>query len=563
MAEIDRRVRVEELDWVAMLPWLRLFRSFRMAVDPYKLGLALSLVVLIYMGGRLLDVIWPAQATPGEITTYAISTPQQFDQWREEQVETGRTRLAIAARSFGAQVDSKTVTARQAAEAVYDHFREEDKRYADEAAKLVEITGSSTGEGENKVDVTPQLQRIQERRDALRARRDRALNEIRELTPRGIFDQALRHELEAFTTLVDSAVALDFGVGDLLRGGEAQANSVVGALRQMFITVPGWLYHAHPWFLLFFAAGALVVWSVIGGAIARMAALEATRGEKHEGTEPLRFAYSRIGWFLFTPVFPFLVIGLLGLALVIGGFVFFNWPVLDIVGGAGFALALLAGFIIAGLLLLMAAGGHMFYPALAVEGTDTFDVISRAFGYVINRPWQWLFYTAVALVYGAITYLFIGALIFMTLMVTQHFISSGVIRMAEDVGRFDAMLPPPQFGVLAHEVNWSVLSLPGKAAAALVWVWVFLLVGSLAAYAVSYYLCAHTWIYLLLRQATDGTEMDDVYVAGSDPAVRSGEEPASAAVAAAEPVPPAATTMPTIPDKVEPSSPSAGDAPGA
>ena len=62
---------------------------------------------------------------------------------------------------------------------------------------------------------------------------------------------------------------------------------------------------------------------------------------------------------------------------------------------------------------------------MAIEGPDAFDAVSRSYSYVFNRPWRWLFYNVVAIVYGAITYLFLGTLVFLTLWMTHRFIGYG------------------------------------------------------------------------------------------------------------------------------------------
>ena len=63
------------------------------------------------------------------------------------------------------------------------------------------------------------------------------------------------------------------------------------------------------------------------------------------------------------------------------------------------------------LVLLGTVGGfNLMYPTIAVEGSDSFDAISRTFSYVYARPWRMLFYTLVAIVYGALCYLFVRLL---------------------------------------------------------------------------------------------------------------------------------------------------------
>ena len=67
-------------------------------------------------------------------------------------------------------------------------------------------------------------------------------------------------------------------------------------------------------------------------------------------------------------------------------------------------------------------GFNLMYPTVAVEGSDSFDAISRSFSYVFARPWRMLWYTVVAVVYGALCYLFVRYFIYVMLAVTHFFV---------------------------------------------------------------------------------------------------------------------------------------------
>lgn len=332
----------------------------------------------------------------------------------------------------------------------------------------------------------------------------------------GIFQTALTYKVRALQRLVIAVSEMDLGLGQLVEQNRHDPNTVVGALEDLVVVLPGWLLRAHPWFTLVYALWAAPLCAVFCGAVARMAALHATRDQRVSAAGALRFAAGRWVWFLLTPLLPLLLAGVLGLALAGGGLVLFNLPVLEVLGGLLFFLAIGAGLAIACLLALEVAGGHLMYPAVAVEDTDAFDAVSRAFGYVLGRPWRCLFYSFVALAYGAVTFLVVGLVVFMSLWITQRAVGAWVFREVGQVNRFEAMLPPPALGDFAVEPRWAELGASGKAAAGLVWAWVHLTFGLLAAYAVSYYLCASTWVYLLLRRAADECEFDDVALEGAD-----------------------------------------------
>ena len=54
----DAAVTLRAIDWRSTFPFTLIFRSFRVAVHPSKLVLALIALLLIYAGGNLLDAIW-------------------------------------------------------------------------------------------------------------------------------------------------------------------------------------------------------------------------------------------------------------------------------------------------------------------------------------------------------------------------------------------------------------------------------------------------------------------------------------------------------------------------
>ena len=73
MAEESTVVR--DIDWKSTFPWVNIFRSFRIAIHPSKIILALLALLAVYLGGMFLDAIWPNKysAVPGEMWIYEDS----------------------------------------------------------------------------------------------------------------------------------------------------------------------------------------------------------------------------------------------------------------------------------------------------------------------------------------------------------------------------------------------------------------------------------------------------------------------------------------------------------
>ena len=64
MPDAAHRVRLEGVDFGEALPFVRLAESFRMALQPTKLFIALMMVLLVYFGGVTLDFMWGVQPEP-------------------------------------------------------------------------------------------------------------------------------------------------------------------------------------------------------------------------------------------------------------------------------------------------------------------------------------------------------------------------------------------------------------------------------------------------------------------------------------------------------------------
>ncbi len=328
-----------------------------------------------------------------------------------------------------------------------------------------------------------------------------------------IFSTLVDQQVGAFERLVVSATALDFGISDLASGKGTDSGGVIGALGSMIIRTPGWLYAAHWGFLVVYLLYAFALTSLIGGAICRVAAMDACRREHISAFEGLRFGLDNWVQVMIAPLIPLGIVVVIRLALALSGWVFFNLPGADVLGAVVFGLMLLAGFIAAMLLIGFAFGVSLLIPGIAVEATDAFDVVSRAYNYVVGRFWRYLFYTGVMIVYGAVTYMLIGLVVFSTIWITKTCLSAGALaEVVDGTTRLDAMLPDPQWGKLLPDADWENLGRLGTVAGALVMVWLKLLIAVLPAFAVSYYFNAQVWIYLLLRRSADLVEFDEVYV---------------------------------------------------
>lgn len=264
----------------------------------------------------------------------------------------------------------------------------------------------------------------------------------------------------------------------------------------------------HYIYCIIFCAIKLAVISIFGGAICRIAALQLARGEKPGLTEALRYSTKKFTSFFTAPLAP------IGIIIFIGFFIFLlglvgNIPKAgELIMGIFMFLAFIAGVLIAIVLIGAVAGLNLMFPAVAYDGSDCFDAISRAFSYVYSRPWRMGFYSAIAVVYGAICYIFVRFFTFLSLWVTHRALQLGVFG---DNSKLTALWPEPSFGSLLGQVSLPAGGWAQSIAAVLIYLCLLVVTGLVVSFLISFYFSANTIIYALMRNRVDNTALDDVY----------------------------------------------------
>ena len=258
-----------------------------------------------------------------------------------------------------------------------------------------------------------------------------------------------------------------------------------------------------------------MVWAIFGGAITRIAAVQFARDERISLREALSFSRTKFLSFLGGPLFPLVLVAVIVLFCAAGGAMSAIPWFGPVFAGTLWILPLIAGFCMAFLLLGLAVGWPLMFATVSVEGSDTFDAMSRTYAYVIQRPWHYLFYALTAVVYGSICSLFV--LLFADLLV--HFAGWAVQfgyawRGGELISQLayyapwgsgwrpDEQVAEPE-GVVRFAAWFAAFWLHGT----------FLLV---AGFAYSYFWSASTIIYYLLRRDVDSIELEEVYLEGSE-----------------------------------------------
>ncbi len=254
-----------------------------------------------------------------------------------------------------------------------------------------------------------------------------------------------------------------------------------------------------------------LVWTLIGGAIARLAVLRVGHGGRSGVMSGLGFAVSKAGTLIAAPAIPLLGVAFLtGIVALFGLLYQPSAAGFGLVAGALAFFPLLLGVVLLWLLIGLAVGWPLMVASVAAEGEDSFDALSRSFSYVFQRPVSLGILTAVAWAVGTGGVLLIVLLARLVLHLTAWGLAFGAPD-AKVAGLFGALAANPKTTVDGLHAGWVAL------VTLLAYSWVYAYVWSAVAQ-----------IYLLIRQDVDGTPVEDV--AG---------EAAPEAVAEARPVDPA------------------------
>jgi hypothetical protein len=319
-------------------------------------------------------------------------------------------------------------------------------------------------------------------------------------------------------------------------------------------------------YLILCLAWSVATWAFFGGIITRIAAINFTGKDRTTLKQAAQYVASRYVNYVISPLFPVLVIGIVTLVMMLYAFVALVPLLGDVVMyGVGFPLVILGGIVMV-VILIGLLGYPLMYCTLSVEGTDSFDALSRTYNYVYQAPWSLAWYTFLSIFYGAVVTFFVIFAGSMTVYMGKWAISQA--PLSEYTNRKPDYLfiyAPESFGwkelflkgspldaktdpatgkseytdkVLAEDYTKSIMTTE-KIAAGMTSFWLVLFFMVVVGFSYSYFWSASTMIYLLMRKKVDDIEIDELYV----------EEPLPTPAPIAPPAAPATTTssLPMVP----------------
>jgi hypothetical protein len=301
--------------------------------------------------------------------------------------------------------------------------------------------------------------------------------------------------------------------GSYLHGGGITPGGVVNSFwnapslaAQAFehITLPlRWLFSTglntqQTAYFIFGGLWTLAIWAFFGGLITRMAAVELGREERITLKEAVIFTGRKYVSYILAPLSPlFVLIVIVILSLIVGVPMRADWSLP--MAGLLWIFALLGGFVSAVVLLGLLLGWPLMWATVSSEGSDAFDALSRAYAYTFQRPLHYLFYALLVLLFGALAWLLVS--IFANSVVGLTYWATGWGAGNERIREIQ------QYAAGVREsggMQWFGVSMINALNS---------LVYSVAAgFAFSFFWCAATAVYLLLRYDVDQTEFDEIYM---------------------------------------------------
>ncbi|MCP4713245.1 MAG: hypothetical protein GY869_31830, partial [Planctomycetes bacterium] len=569
MAEqADRDYPVESGRWWDGFLFLRIFRGFRMAIQPGKLILGMLAVLTLFVGGWVMDQLTPESkrvivrdgVSELEFYTSRVAAGERLD-WEDQRHQMLESNDADLMAMYGSspimRTDLNELRDKNPLPTwrgkVKDEIGDDHEKLAGEVLGILERQYQElTKEVEGRYD---DMAAPADRNEAA-TRKEQEKEELAELRDAyaGLYVAILegggedgdvsgwQDTLDVDGELVSDTIAYvrcravaeaAYGRGVFETIVDFKFEQLEGAVRALvlrrdFVEVKdrvyqvllmvGWACRFHPVYMIFLAVLCLVIWSLFGGGICRIAALQSARDERIGAWRALQFSSAKFASFFSAPLIPLGVIALIGFLIFVGGAVGAIPYVGEIMAGIFIVLTLFGGFVIALMVLGLTGGLFLMHPTIAVEGSDSFDAISRSFSYVFARPWRMLFYTVIGVIYGAICFLFVRLFVFLLLMAS--YFPMGLIMNYDHAsvsfrGKLEAIWTEPTFSNLQvgfWDIHWLSLNTTETIGALFIWIGVTVAAATVIGFVVSFFFSMNTIIYYLLRKHVDSTDLEDVYL---------------------------------------------------
>lgn len=260
----------------------------------------------------------------------------------------------------------------------------------------------------------------------------------------------------------------------------------------------------------------LVIWSIVGGAITRIAALEYAKDESIRLADAIKFSLKKFWSYFCSPIVPAIGVIFFVLCNVLGGLVGKLGVFGDIFVAVGFPLALLSSFMVTFIGVIGIIGLCLMFPTISAEGSDAFDAMSRAYSYVLSKPRKFFTYFFTSSFYGIACITFVGLVACFVVNITFDTISIGMGQKFKEITSV-VNIKPSYYSIVGANVhdfraglstltNWSE-----KFVALSILISLIAIKTLVFGFGFAYFGSAKTIVYFLMRKEVDETEITDVY----------------------------------------------------
>jgi hypothetical protein len=276
------------------------------------------------------------------------------------------------------------------------------------------------------------------------------------------------------------------------------------AAYNLFIKTPADFVKDHPVVALVCMPVVLLMWCAVGGAVCRSCACEVSLRAALPWRKAVQFGLRKTLALFAALAGPLVLVWCACLLLRLLGLAFFTTKVMGLAGGALFIAPLLLCLVISLALFAYLLAHSLLIPAVACEGTDSFDAVQRCYAYTLARPGRLVGYTLISLLGMIPAAVIVGSIVALAVLIAANLTGA-------PAGPFDTALPnllnPVEDGHLPA-THW------------LVNLWTYLVLALMFAYFISLYFCAATSLYLVIRRLVDGQDIGELWMppAAAEPA---------------------------------------------
>ena len=291
-------------------------------------------------------------------------------------------------------------------------------------------------------------------------------------------------------------------LGVRITGPREVFRQLVSPVRKMFdrgIGLDEFFYY------LFGSLWTALVWSFAGIGICRVCLLRLTRGESAGLDDAFEFAIENWSKAFGAVIAPLLAVAALCIpTFVLGLFLGFDIGVFLV----GFLWFFVVGISIAmGVLLLgLFFGWPLMVASVACESQNSFDSMTRSFAYVFQRPFHYLCYAIIAILFGGVAWLIVSSIAEGMVALTYWSVSWGANLISEN--RIDQLVMGMPLDADGKPTESSSMYV-GRSA---INFWNAVIKSLAAAFLYGLFWCLASSIYLLLRKDVDQTEMDEIFL---------------------------------------------------